>query len=68
MSWKPTEDFCIRLSDMNGEARTDEQLQEMVKRMRVIANEFNFDTNCYGSWKAMGIVMDGEREMMNKYK
>lgn len=67
MNWEPGDDYCVRWEDKTEENRTKEQLDEMVEKMRTIANEYGFDLSCYGNWKGMKIVAAGEDEIIRKH-
>lgn len=60
LHWRPMDDYCVRLSDETAEGRTDEQLEDMVNRMRAIANEYDFDVCMMGSWRGFKAVAFGE--------
>ena len=48
--------------------RTDEELDEMLRRMKKIANEYDFDLHSYGNSESMFIVLQGEHELLERYK
>lgn len=68
MHWKPGDDICVRFDDKTAEERSDEKLAEMIERMRQIANEYDFDLSCYGSWKGTKAVAVGETKIMYAYE
>lgn len=51
--WKPQEDFLVVFDDKTGEKRTKPQLDEMVEKMREVAQQYNFDVSSYGGFKSM---------------
>lgn len=50
MSWKPQDDFCIVVDDKTAEDRTEDQLREMVLKVREVVEEYGFDLNRSGAW------------------
>ncbi len=67
MNWEPGDDYCVRWKDKTAEDRTKEQLDEMVEKMREIANEYDFDLSMATNWKGMKIVAAGEDKIIKKY-
>lgn len=67
MNWKPQDCFAVRFSDETALDRTEEELEEMVDKLREVVNEYGFDLSCYGSWESMKLVATLENEMDEKY-
>jgi len=63
MNWKPQDCFAIRFSDETALDRTEEELEEMVNKLRGVANEYGFDLSCYGSWESVRkLAVEEERQ------
>jgi hypothetical protein len=65
--WKPGDDYAIRLSDETAEERSKEELDEMVERMKLIANEYDFDLSIWGSWKGIRSIAMNEQRILDHY-
>lgn len=62
-TWHPGDDYCVRFSDETALLRQAGQLDEMVDRMRAVANEYGFDLSGWGSWQALREVAVRETEI-----
>jgi hypothetical protein len=62
--WEPGEDYFVRMDDCTAEKRTEEQLREMVSDIKMVANKYGFDINCYGGWIGGRKVALGETGLM----
>ncbi|MHB8272019.1 hypothetical protein [Bradyrhizobium sp.] len=43
--------------DKNGLIRSEAQMDDMIQRMRNVANEYGFDLQVWGGWAAMKKVL-----------
>ena len=58
MNWKPQDNFYIGFSDETGLDRTEEELQEMVGKIRPTVNEYGFDIHHWGGETGMKIFFN----------
>lgn len=43
------DDVVVSFDDKIGEKRTDDQIDQMIEELRVVANKYDFDYSCSGS-------------------
>jgi len=67
MSWKPQEDFCIRFKDKTAETRTVEELEEMVRKINEIANEYDFGVSMFSGIDSFSLALKEEKELIESY-
>ena len=58
--WEPMEDFCIRFVDKSGENRDEDKLDEMIKRINEVVNEYDFGVKTYSGLKCFYELLKGE--------
>ena len=61
---KTGDDFFVRFSDKSNDVRNQEQLEEMVERVRKVVNPYGFDILNYGSWQGAKKIVNGENLMV----
>jgi len=59
-NWKAGEGYIIHFDDKSAEERTEKDLEKMVEEIREVANEYDFNPQCWGGEHCMilGFILD----------